>query len=142
MIYQTQSSILSFYHDACYFCSIYYYKDILGLPTSLSEAEGLWISAINKGIIDSNFEIVDPQGLIDLMELPLKYRDAHYPPTTPIDPNTYVIEEWQHYINQDETFYHFMVGDGKGNIIYDPIEGGSQTHKFGHVYSLRLFDIV
>ena len=36
-------------------------------------------------------------------------------------------------------FTHFMAGDGRGNIAYDPIHRGSNTAKFGKLKSKRLF---
>lgn len=41
-----------------------------------------------------------------------------------------------------KNFTHFMVGDGHGNIAYDPIHRGSNTAKFGKLKSKRLFALV
>ena len=100
--------------------------------------------AHSKGIIDSDDVIDDWQGLANLFGYPLKYREAHYPPDTQVDPKEmYLIGEWH---NPNNGFTHFVVMDGKGidksNVSYDPIQGGSKTVREGSFVSYRIFDKV
>ena len=122
------------HHNGCYYMSLLYkHFDQL----TQQQIIDLWNGAHLAGYIDSSDIIQKPQELVDYLGLSLTYIDGHFDPGTSIPTNCYVIEEWY---NPNTKFFHFMLGDGLGNIEYDPIEGGSLTHKEGHLYSLRFYN--
>ena len=100
--------------------------------------------AHSKGIINADDEKGNCQELVVLFEYPLKYREAHYSPDSLLDyDKMYLIGEWH---NPNNGFTHFVVMDGKGiekgNVSYDPIQGGSETVREGSFVSYRIFDKV
>ena len=106
-----------------------------------------WDSAIDRGYIDSDENLVNPQGFVDILGYMLKLRvdergRSHYPLDTPIDPErVHLVAEWH---NKNTGFTHFVVMDGKGitkdHVSYDPIQGGSRTVREGYPVSYRIFD--
>lgn len=140
-VYQTDSNIMSLHSEGCYFTCIYHYRDIIGAPTSLDQLESFWRKSLALRYIDEDFNIISPNGICELMDIPLKYRDAHYPPTQPLEPMTYRILKL---FRPSNKFSHFVVGLDRGNISFDPIRGGSLTAKdpMTYVESVRLYDIV
>jgi len=44
------------------------------------------------------------------------------------------------FLNPANGFKHFVVGDGAGNVVFDPI-GKSRTVAVGHLFSKRIFRI-
>ena len=141
MVYQNDPKSLPLLHEfGCLFSSIYHYNDIIGVPTTIDELNSLWTSSVQKGYINSNSDIVNYAGIIALMELPLVYLDKHFPPSTPLDPTQYRILCLYRSTNG---FHHFVVGNDKDNITFDPIFPYSRTAKAPEtiVDSLRLFTI-
>jgi hypothetical protein len=135
MYYQNQDGMPdSLQHNGCYFMSLLYPR--FGELTQ-QQIIALWNQAHTLSFINIKDVIVDPQWLVDFLKLGLHYVDQHFDPDTPVPPNTYVVEQW---FNPDTRFFHFMKGDGLGNIEYDPIEGGSLTHRDGHLYSMRFYN--
>jgi hypothetical protein len=53
--------------------------------------------------------------------------------------NEFEVCRW---FNPNTDFGHFVAGDGKGNVIYDPIEGGSRTVREGYLESKRIFQVI
>ena len=53
----------------------------------------------------------------------------------PLEEGDLVIQMWEW---KAENLKHFTVADHEGNIIYDPIEGGSKTVKNGVLRSIRV----
>jgi hypothetical protein len=108
-----------------------------------------WDNAKLLKYVDSDLNLVNPQGLINILGYPLTLRidaddNSHFPGTTPVDPKTmHLIGEWH---NPNNGFTHFVVMDGKGlnkqNVKYDPIQGGSKTVTEGNFVSYRIFDVV
>ena len=122
---------------ACYGLSIARYDPNIDDATFNT----VWEQAKTKGILDADV-LVDPQGFVNLLGYPLKFRDGHFPADTPLDPpNQHIIGKW---VSGSKT--HFVVMDGSGtykdNVTYDPIEGGSLTVAQGHFDSYRIFDKV
>ena len=122
---------------ACYGLSIARYDPNIDDATFNT----VWEQAKTKGILDADV-LVDPQGFVNLLGYPLKFRDGHFPADTPLDPpNQHIIGKW---VSGSKT--HFVVMDGSGtdkdNVAYDPIEGGSLTVREGRFDSYRIFDKV
>jgi hypothetical protein len=109
-----------------------------------SEMNAFWDKAKMLGYIDSSLDLVNPQGFVDILGYPLKFRDGHSPGDTPVNPATmHLVAEW---FNPATNFHHFVVMDGRGllpgNVKYDPIQGGSRTVREGYFVSYRIFDKV
>lgn len=116
---------------------------------TIEELNDIWLNAIKIGAIsgdlnlDGDFddigqlEITKPDILCSLLEIPLKYIDRHFPPDSSEQNGRYCIAAW---FNPNTNFTHFVVGDGKGKVFYDPIYGGSKTVREGYVKSLRLYE--
>jgi hypothetical protein len=141
--YQNQENMPDdLHHYGCYFMSLLS-KNFDKLTQQ--QVIGLWNDAKAKDIIENDpkdahyLEINNPDALCSLLGLPYKYVDGHFDPGTTVPENTFVVEQWY---NKANGFKHFMVGDGKGNVSYDPIMGGSITHKVGVLYSLRFYTLV
>jgi hypothetical protein len=123
---------------ACYALSIVNYDPSIDDATF----NAAWEKAKADGILDPNDVMLSPQGFVDILGYPLKFRDGHFPANTKLDPpNQHIIGKW---VSGSKT--HFVVMDGKGtdkdNVIYDPIRGGSLTVAEGHFDSYRIFDKV
>ena len=141
MMYETDSELdLDLQHVGCYAESIAIYNPNI----TDEEMNAAWEDAKSRGYVNSSGDLIDPQGLVNILGYPLKFRDGHFPPDTPVDPDTmHIIGEW---FNQNNGRTHFVQMDGKGtdkdNVIYDPIRGGSLTVAEGRFDSYRIFDKV
>ena len=137
MVYQDLSKNDEISHVGCYFTDIYNYKGlVLGQETSYEELSSLWEVSKSKGFIDSNLDIANPQGIVDIMGYNLKYVDSHFDAATLIPDNTYCIGAYQWHI------IHFIVLRQDKSIWMDPISVGSQTAKNGQLISMRFYSIL
>jgi hypothetical protein len=155
LVYQNEDGALDdVAHFACMVASLYNYKALFqGYDGSIKELNDIWNTALDAGIIDNNkmdshyLEVENPQGLIDLMGLPLKYVDRHITDLNePIPPNTYVLNEYFRKLNN---FHHFCSGGLDGVLLFDPIYSwdgtkniGSQTVMHGILLERRFYTIV
>lgn len=141
MIYETDNSLDADARSfACYCLCIAHYD-----PQISDDAFNyVWRFAKSKGIIDSDDVLQSPQGFVNILGYPLKFRDGHWPLDTKVDPKlTHIIAGWH---NDNNGFTHFVVhAEGiitREGVTYDPIQGGSKTVREGRPVSLRLFDEV
>ena len=141
MMYETDSGLdQDLQQIGCYAESI----AIFNPDITDQEMNEAWEKAKAAGYVNSSGDLIDPQGLVNILGYPLKFRDGHFPPDTPVDPDTmHIVAKW---FNINNGRSHFVVMDGKGiekeNVAYDPIQGGSLTVKEGRFDSYRLFDKV
>ena len=139
MMYETDSGLdQDLQQIGCYAESI----AIFNPDITDQEMNEAWEKAKAAGYVNSSGDLIDPQGLVNILGYPLKFRDGHFPADTPLDPpNQHIIGKW---VSGSKT--HFVVMDGSGtdkdNVTYDPIEGGSLTVAQGHFDSYRIFDKV
>ena len=139
MMYETDSGLdQDLQQIGCYAESI----AIFNPDITDQEMNEAWEKAKAAGYVNSSADLIDPQGLVNILGYPLKFRDGHFPADTPLDPpNQHIIGKW---VSGSKT--HFVVMDGAGtdkdNVTYDPIEGGSLTVAQGHFDSYRIFDKV
>ena len=139
MMYETDSGLdQDLQQIGCYAESI----AIFNPDITDQEMNEAWEKAKAAGYVNSSGDLIDPQGLVNILGYPLKFRDGHFPADTPLDPpNQHIIGKW---VSGSKT--HFVVMDGAGtdkdNVTYDPIEGGSLTVAQGHFDSYRIFDKV
>ena len=132
MVYETDPSlepVLQKY--SCAFLSLAHYNPSF----SDQEINSIYDQGIVSEIFDKECTILDWQRLADLLRLPLKYREGHWPVDTDLSNGEWFIGEWCNQLTM-----HFVAMDNAGNVIYDPIEGGSKTVANGHLVSYRIFD--
>ena len=135
------------HHFACYVDSLYNYKSIYqNIDTSIYELNNIWITAKEKNIIDNNpksptyLEIIKPQELVNLMNLPLKYIPGHFSPNAKIPSNVYVI---CNFYNARTKFIHFGAYDPiNKKVLFDPIYPKSITFTEGVLNSFRFYEIL
>lgn len=142
MIYQTDEEFPpDIQHYGCYFLSLLFQIDRVLLL-------GIMDHKIIRSIYDAesaDFDIgpecymANPQGL------------ANYVAPKRIEflgkfERFYMCKEGEfevcRWTNPATDFGHFVGGDGGGNVIYDPIEGGSRTVREGYLESKRIFKII
>lgn len=132
MVYETDSALDSDLEKyGCSLLSLAHYNQAL----SDQEINSIKNQGIIAGILDNECTVLDWQKLVDLLRLPLKYRDGHWPIDADLSNGEWFIGEWY-----NEFTTHFVAMDNAGNVIYDPIEGGSKTVAEGHLVSYRIFD--
>jgi hypothetical protein len=147
LTYQNKSQNQQVYNYSCYLDSIYNYKALKqNIDTSIDELNSYWEKGKKLGYIDNNpqsktyLEIINPQGIVDMMGLPLKFISGHFNPDVLIPENMYVIGQ---YFNPRTNFKHFLVIDPiTKKIIFDPIYPSSITAKEGYLLSMRFYKIV
>jgi hypothetical protein len=142
--YQNKSKNKQVYNYGCYVASLYNFKALYqNYDCTVDELNIIWEKGKKLGYIDNNpksktyLEIVNPQALVDMMELPLKFVSGHFKPDTIIPEKTFVIGQ---YYNKRTNFKHFLVIDPvTKKIIFDPIYPSSISAKEGYLYSMRFY---
>lgn len=102
-------------------------------------------SAYKGGIVDGEYTVLYPDRLFCLYGLWTAYTDRW-------EPASYVCaaderEALRMFYDgdpalSDDDKYHFLQGDGKSNVVWDPWEGGSVTAAKGVVLDKRVFKII
>ena len=138
MVYETDPSLDSDLGKyGCAFLSLAHYNP----NYTDSDLNRIKNEAQARGILDDEDTVLNWQMLVDLFAFPLKYRTppdtGHWPYDTDLSGGAYFIGEWY-----NAFMTHFVVMDNMRNVIYDPIQGGSNTVKNGHLVSFRIFDAV
>ena len=162
MKYQTNPSHGKFINAwGCNICSIMCKVEITsaryGKPFKFSNSDvgGVYLEAMRRGIVGPETYTEDGEPLdgcvvfngkalfnlcAEMFNLPVYCESmvqapASYVPTTGE-------EEILELRRPDYKGSHFVCGDGKGGIQFDPIEGGSKMARFGYVASKRIYRIV
>jgi hypothetical protein len=91
---------------------------------------------IDHGYVEEDAYIRDPEAVFDFMGLPVYYYDQHLPPTQDCQPHEIEILMFQR-----GNWKHFVAGDGKGHVAYDPY-GISRAVTEGRLVSKRIFKIL
>ena len=130
----------------CFFmCLVYYYARWLKMPElDYYELNDIWEKAIESGVISGDLNhdgdlddageclILDKEALLRMAGIIAKY-DTQGPGYI-ANPSDYLIAEM---FNKRTNFTHFVVIDGKRNIVYDPIKD-SITAREGMIKSIRV----
>jgi len=130
----------------CFFmCLVYYYSLWLKMPElDHYELNDIWETAINTGVISGDLNhdgdlddageclVRDKEELLRIAGINAKYElaDAKYISKL----GDYLIAEM---FNKKTNFTHFVVIDGKRNVIYDPIKD-SITARDGIIKTIRV----
>lgn len=135
MILQTDSRLRKAIHDdGCYYMSIFYLVNKwTGLEVSADFIDSLFDVFVSDGEMSKECYILDPEKIFNHLGFKVKYRDVHDKPTRMCKPD------------EVEILYffgpaggHFVAGDGKGNVAYDPW-GVSRAVSEGRLVSKRIF---
>lgn len=115
--------------SGCYFISL------LRLVKSENVAISLYRQALHEGFIDADCFVRDPAGVLRLAaggRWSVRHEGADYQPK--LDELEILRFERQ---TTGATYAHFVVGDGAGHVIYDPL-GNSRTVAEGQLVSKRI----
>jgi hypothetical protein len=135
MFYQNDEKINSVHRWGCYFCSILAMDELVSkVKFTDKEVMDLWGKNFKEGDIDIESTILDPQGLCNDLKAQLKFM-GKYPATyTPSSDELQILV----YHNDITAITHFVLGDNKGSVLYDPYPN-SRTVKEGKVIGKRIF---
>lgn len=140
MYLQTDTRLNAFINsDGCNFMSIAFLANKhAGTQLSIEKIEQVYDDAVAQGIMDSECYIKDYDTLFILFGLSVRYTQRHEPPGKRCAQNQI---ELLHFVYPEKGWGHFVAGDGCGNVAYDPW-GVSQTAKYGHLSSKRIFKLL
>jgi len=114
----------------CYFLAVVHLaEEIRGKRIDAVEA---FVNALEKKWIDSEATMLDPDAIFAVLtggKFTLRKTDAAYKP---------IGNEHEILVFENGTFKHFVLGDGQGNVAYDPL-GNSNTVAKGKVTEKRIF---
>ena len=91
---------------------------------------------IDHGYVEEDAYIRNPDKVFDFMGLPVYYYDQHLPPNQDCEK-----DEIEILMFQKGNWKHFVVGDGKGYVAYDPY-GVSKAVTEGRLTNKRIFKIL
>ena len=141
MIYQTDKEFPSaINHFGCYFMSLLYQID-QRFQTGFDHdfVNGVYNHETADHDIGDECLLNNAQGVCDFVKYgKIKYL-GHFDPVYLCAPDEFDVQAW---FNPRTDFTHFMAGDGKFDVAYDPIEGGSVTRREGHLLSKRIFKLL
>ena len=115
--------------SGCYFLSL------LHLATRDNDAIGLYKQAVSFGVMDEDCYIKDPARLLSLVaggNWDVRHQAAQY--LTKSD--ELEILRFERRVAM-KTYAHFVVGDGRGQVAYDPLDN-AQTVSAGQLVSKRI----
>ena len=138
MILQTDKRLREEINDyGCYFMSILFLANkYTGLPLSINTIENIFERCVDKGYIknDEGYSafIISAEGIFKYLGLNCKYTNAHEPPKRNCSKNEIEIL----CLKNCRGIKHFVVGDGKGHVAYDPMGISASSFK---LHSKRIF---
>jgi len=116
--------------SGCYFLSI------LHLASRENEAIGYFRQALSVKVMEDDCYILDPAKLLELTAGG-KWSVEHKPANYQTASDEYEILRFERKATT-KTYAHFVVGDGRGQVAYDPLDR-SQTVAQGKLVSKRIF---
>jgi len=135
MFFQNDEKINTLSRWGCYFCSILAMDEkVTGIKFADKEVFTLWGKNFHEGDIDIESTILNPQGLCNDLKGKLTFKGKF--------PANYICADNELEIllfhNDATGFDHFVLGDGKNKVIYDPYPN-SKTVKYGKIVGKRIF---
>jgi hypothetical protein len=120
----------------CYYLSLLFLANkYTNCPLTVRDINStLFFRFIQMGWMDANCFIKNPGAILQDMKFYAAYTGRHEPPTYQCAKNECEILRFEH----PDSFGHFVVGDGSGNVAYDPW-GVSRAATEGELYSKRIF---
>ena len=124
----------------CYFMSLLWHINrYTNTPLSVQRINSsIYHGAVQQGFMTSNCYVQDPTGFCQWLGWDAVYTGKHEKPDYICGPNEAEILLFKH----DKAGDHFVAGDGKGNVTYDPWyheRGGSLCASEGVLVSKRIF---
>lgn len=134
---QTDSAFPESYNRfGCYVHSIakiaYEYESWSGRP---SELNAIVEEAVKVGVVTENMKVMYPDRLFEMFGLNVTFTQKHEEPDRICKDG-----EVEVLFFTAGTLQHFVVGDGKGNVKWDPY-GDSKTVREGSLKSKRIFKV-
>jgi len=126
----TQSIAKILGESGCYFISL------LKIVNLNDDAIKLYRQSVELGIIDADCYVKDPAQLLCLITDWRHWEVRHESASYQTKPFEYEILRFERK-TPTRTYSHFVVGDGHGNVLYDPLDD-SNTVKFGQIVSKRI----
>jgi len=118
----------------CYFMSILFLVNkYLGLELSTDSILKIYDQSIKNNIMESNCYVNNPDKLFNNLGLRTKYTQVHESPNRKCSE-----DEIEILCLKYSNYNHFVVGDGKGNITYNPM---GKTAPNYYLKSKRIFKI-
>ena len=135
MILQTDNRLnKQINQNGCYFMSLLFLANKhTGYKLSTTVISKLYMDLQERKFMDSNCYIQDPAGILKHLGLKAAYNQRHDPPKYRCDKDEIEILCLQYSTNN-----HFVVGDGHGNIAYNPM---GKTAPNYYLKSKRIFKI-
>ena len=103
-----------------------FYRTMVHIGAIMADADFTTVS-------DDDSTIIDPDKIFLMKGCNVRYNNRHDPPDYVCNDNEFEILKL---VYQGKA--HFVCGDGKGNVTYDPW-GESETAKKGYLHSKRIF---
>jgi hypothetical protein len=112
-----------------------YFVCLLHLVNRDDDAIKLYKESVANGGIKEDCFVISPQLVLETAsgkKFEVKYAGQFYK----AEPDEFQILRFERKCT-GTTYAHFVVGAGKGNVVFDPL-GDSQTVKYGQVVSQRI----
>jgi hypothetical protein len=138
MILQVDSRLLKIIQtDGCYFMSLLWHCNrINNIQFSVEKINAFYSYALKSGWIQADCTIEDPTAIIQHYGVQAKYTDKWERADRQCRVNEFEILK---FVAPEHE--HFVAGDGKGNVTYDPM-GISNTVAVGRLQSKRIFRFI
>lgn len=136
MILQTDNRLnASINNYGCYFMSLLFVANkYTGYKLSTDIITRLYNELIELGYMANNCFILDADGILNYLGVKCKYTDKHESPNFKTKRSQVEILCLKY-----PTYKHFVVGDGLGNIAYDPM---GLTASGSYLHSKRIFKLL
>ena len=123
--------------EGCGLVSLFYIAfDRAGRKATIEELLEYYRDMVENGIIRKDCYINSWGDALAFLGIPNSYVGWETP--------SYICKrdevEILQFLNPSNQFKHFVVGDGNGKVVFDPI-GKSRTVAVGHLFSKRIFRI-
>jgi len=121
----------------CYLLSIFFLVNkYTNCEISTGMINEIFQILIDRGFMEEDAYIRDPAAIFDFMGLPVYYYDQHLPPNQDCKK-----DEIEILMFKKGGWRHFVTGDGKGHVAYDPW-GVSRAVTEGRLISKRIFKLL
>lgn len=119
----------------CYFMSMLFLANMFkGIELSIEKIEQIYNECISKNFMNINCYISNPDKILTYLGLSCEYNNRHDSAFYKCNRN-----EIEILCIKYPTYKHFVVGDGNGNILYNPM---GLTAPNGYIESKRVFKLL
>lgn len=129
----------------CYFhCIAFLANKYVNCDLSVEIMEEKYKLAVNLGYMDVDCYIKRPDAIFRLFGFPVAYlgkQPSSYLPGPNEEIEILCFKRTYQSGGKPVTYKHFVVGDGRGHVAYDP-QGNSNAVKYGNLVSKRVFKVL